>query len=318
MLAAKISGCMRAATMSARRPDNCFVERRIVDRRETDVDAVDTSGQGLRRFEVAFVRKPIARHQQHAGAESTRQAADLRRESLREALALGLPARIPDAEPEADFARHESAARVKPAAHRDADERAVGRQTERADEVGRLAVRGGREHERGIRHDLDGPGRATLKPFARELVAHRHAIQEPADHARRCAALGVIERPYAEAQARDVALNHAQREESGRPIRDLDSAVVVLEQPAAADDDQILPPCRVEQCREAGGAGRDDPRETGQPAQPAPSGNDRDLDSGLRCREALARRRENSCVPEIGVGVAAEEEDVCHKGTRAH
>jgi len=54
-----------------------------------------------------------------------------------------------------------------------------------------------------------GSGTTSMQPIARELVAHRNAVQQLANHARRGAALGVIERPHAETQAHDVALEDA-------------------------------------------------------------------------------------------------------------
>ena len=71
------------------------------------------------------MRKPIARHEQHRGTEAARQPPDLGRQVLYEMLALGAPVPVASAETCANFARHETAALVKPAAHRYAEQRTV-------------------------------------------------------------------------------------------------------------------------------------------------------------------------------------------------
>ena len=85
------------------------------------------------------------------------------------------------------------------------------------------------------------------------------------------------------------------------------------------------PPTRIRSCRRAASSSAAKPAGPGVMTFATPAaagaatlGDDRDRDGRLEGGEAAARRRKNSRIPEIGVGISAEEEDVCHKGTRAH
>ena len=209
--------------------------------------------------------------------------------------------------------RHDTATTMKPTAQRHSEQWAVDRQPERANVLVRFVGVGCIQHERGIRYDGNGAIRDLLKPKLRELVAHGNAVQQLADHARAGAAFRVIERPDPETETDDLALERAKRQQSRRPVRHLDAAVIVLEQPPAPDDDQILPAGRRKQRGKGAGTRRDYVSETRKVTSAAPARDDRYRNLRVGLSETRTYGGQNSRVSQVAIGVASEKQDLCHK-----